>query len=60
MTTIDGVDFTDAWPDRFNTNFVGIPVFVISRYYLIANKEAAGRLQDLADAERLKETRESA
>ena len=58
MTTIDGIEFTDAWPDRFNTNFVGVPVFVISRHHLIANKEATGRLQDLADAERLKETRE--
>lgn len=53
ITAIDGVDFTEAWPDRFSTNFGGIPVFVISRHHLITNKKAAGRLQDLADAERL-------
>lgn len=53
ITAIDGVDFTEAWPDRFSTSFGGVPVFVISRHHLITNKKAAGRLQDLADAERL-------
>jgi len=53
ITAIDGVDFTEAWPDRFSTSFGGVPVFVISRHHLIINKKAAGRLQDLADAERL-------
>jgi hypothetical protein len=53
ITTIDGVEFANAWPDRFRTIFGGAPVFVISRHHLIANKRAAGRLQDLADAEQL-------
>lgn len=53
ITAIDGVDFEEAWPDRFQTSFGGVPVFVISRHHLITNKRTAARLQDLADAERL-------
>jgi hypothetical protein len=53
LTEIDGVAFTDAWPDRLETRFGEVPVFVISRHHLIANKKAAARLQDLADVEKL-------
>lgn len=53
MTAIDGVDFSQAWPDRIQTTFAGAPALVISRRHLIANKRATARLQDLADAERL-------
>ena len=53
ITAIDGVEFSEAWPDRFRAAFAGEPVFVISRHHLITNKRAAARLQDLADAERL-------
>jgi len=53
ITEIDGVDFADAWPDRFETGFGGLPAFVISRRHLIINKKAAARLQDLADVEKL-------
>jgi hypothetical protein len=53
ITEIDGVDFADAWPDRFETSFGGVPALVISRHYLIVNKKTAARLQDLADVEKL-------
>jgi DNA/RNA-binding domain of Phe-tRNA-synthetase-like protein len=53
ITAIDGVDFEDAWRERFATRFGGEPVFVLSRRHLIANKKAVGRLQDLADIEEL-------
>lgn len=53
ITAIDGVEFSAAWPDRLETKFGSVPAFVISRHHLIANKRAAGRLQDLADVERL-------
>lgn len=53
ITSIDGVEFEDAWPDRLETVFDGLPVSVLSRHHLIANKKAAGRTQDLADVERL-------
>jgi hypothetical protein len=32
-----------------------VPVSVLSRHHLIVNKRTAGRLQDLADVERLEE-----
>jgi hypothetical protein len=53
LTSIDGVEFDEAWMDRFPTNFAEVPTFIISRHHLIANKKAARRLQDLADVERL-------
>ncbi len=57
ITGIDGVDFSEAWPARFVTRLGNTPVFVISRQHLIVNKKTAGRLQDLADVERLEATR---
>jgi hypothetical protein len=53
ITAIDGVEFAAAWPDRVEAKLDGLPVPVLSRHHLIANKKAAGRLQDLADVERL-------
>ena len=53
ITEIDGVDFANAWPDRLEIGFGGVPALVISRHHLITNKKAAARLQDLADVERL-------
>lgn len=53
ITVIDGVEFDDAWPERMVARFGGVEVPVLSRRHLIANKKASGRLQDLADVERL-------
>ena len=53
ITDIDGVDFAEAWPDRFETVFGGVPAFVISRDHLITNKKTAARLQDLVDVQQL-------
>ena len=53
ITDIDGVEFAEAWPDRLETSFGGVPAFVISRHHLITNKKTAARLQDLADVEQL-------
>lgn len=53
LTSIDGVRFEEAWPARVQTTFGGAPVAVLSREHLIQNKRASGRLQDLADIERL-------
>ena len=55
ITSIDGVEFADAWADRIEANLDGLRVPVLSRHHLIANKKASGRLQDLADVERLEE-----
>lgn len=53
ITAIDGVEFADAWPDRLETVFGGVPAAVISRHHLIRNKKTAARLQDLADVQQL-------
>jgi hypothetical protein len=57
ITAIDGVEFADAWRDRVQTRFGGEPAAVLSLHHMIANKKAAGRLQDLADVERLEALR---
>lgn len=53
ITSIDGVDFEEAWPERMESQFGDQPVGVISLEHLKRNKRAAGRLQDQADLERL-------
>jgi predicted nucleotidyltransferase len=53
VNRIDGVRFEDAYPRRLNVQMDGLEVSVISRDDLIANKQATGRAQDLADVERL-------
>ena len=59
ITDIDGVEFAEAWPDRLETLFGGVPASVISRHHLITNKKTAARLQDLADVEQLNATQDS-
>ena len=53
ITTIDGVEFENAWPERVGSTYADQPVSVISREHFIQNKKAAGRLQDLADVDAL-------
>lgn len=53
LTAIDGVEFEEAWGERALVELIGVAVPVLSRRHLIANKRASGRLQDLADVERL-------
>lgn len=54
ITTIDGVEFTEAWKNRVTAAYGGVPTQYIGREDLIANKTAAGRPQDLADVAYLK------
>ncbi|MBL7645881.1 MAG: hypothetical protein JNK74_06780 [Candidatus Hydrogenedentes bacterium] len=51
LTRIDGVTFDEAWDARVLATFAGVPVTVLSKAYLIQNKRASGRKQDLADVE---------
>jgi hypothetical protein len=53
LTAIDGVEFAPAWLERMEARFAGLAVPVLSRRDLIRNKRACGRLQDMADVERL-------
>jgi hypothetical protein len=59
VTSIDGVDFEEAWPDRVSADYGGRAVNVISRKHLIQNKTAAGRPQDVADVDALEKLDES-
>lgn len=51
LTSIDAVEFADAWQDRFETSFAGEAVCVLSARHLIQNKRAVARPQDLADVD---------
>lgn len=53
LTSVDGVRFADAWPNRVATDFGGIPAHLISRQDLLANKRAVGRPQDQIDVNNL-------
>jgi hypothetical protein len=53
LTSIDGVDFDDAWPNRVIVEVNGNELPVIGRDDLVRNKRAAGRPQDVADVARL-------
>ena len=57
LTDIDGVVFAEAWADRLETLFGGVPAFVISRHHLITNKKTTARMQDLADVQQLEATK---
>jgi hypothetical protein len=54
LTVISGVTFEEAWPARVRARYGDQDIAVLSREHLIQNKLASGRLQDLADVERLR------
>ncbi|MDX2151909.1 MAG: hypothetical protein SFV54_14315 [Bryobacteraceae bacterium] len=54
ITSIAGVSFDEAWASRVHGSIDGVPVCFIGLEELIRNKEATGRLQDRADADRLR------
>jgi hypothetical protein len=53
LTPIDGVAFDDAWAEKVPCVVSGIAFNMISLRHLVANKQATGRPQDLADIARL-------
>lgn len=54
LTLISGPSFDEAWPTHIEAQFASdVRCPVIGLDMLIANKRAAGRLQDLADVEAL-------
>jgi hypothetical protein len=53
ITSIDGVEFNEAYDRRLTIEVDGLHLPVIGRDDLIANKRASGRPQDLADLQRL-------
>jgi hypothetical protein len=57
ITSIDGVEFPDAWCHRVASSYGDHPVMVIGIDELIRNKEATGRAQDALDAKTLRKTK---
>jgi predicted nucleotidyltransferase len=53
VTRIDGIGFEQAYARRKTLTVEGLHVPVISLEDLITNKRASGRMQDLADVEKL-------
>jgi hypothetical protein len=53
LTTVDGLTFDEAWPNRQSAVFGDQGAHVISKADLIRNKRATGRTQDRADIEAL-------
>ncbi len=53
MTYISGVEYTTAKPNAILANLDGVSLYIIHLNNLIENKQATGRLKDLADVEHL-------
>jgi hypothetical protein len=49
LTSIDGVEFNDAWAHRILGDYQGLTYPVIGLEHLKANKKASGRPKDLQD-----------
>lgn len=49
LTSISGVEFAEAWPDRVEGELFGVPVAFIGREAFVRNKQATGRPKDLED-----------
>lgn len=49
ITSIDGVDFVEAWSGRVADRYGRTSVYYISKSDLIRNKRASGRTQDRLD-----------
>jgi hypothetical protein len=53
LMSISGVEFETAWNNRVETDFDGVSAYFIGLDDLLENKKASGRLQDLADIEKI-------
>jgi hypothetical protein len=53
LTSLTGIEFEEAWPDRVVGKFGELDCAYIGRESLIRNKRALGRPRDLADVDLL-------
>ena len=53
LNSVSGLTFDAAWENRIVKQWDGVPVSLISLHDLRTNKQASGRLKDLADLENL-------
>jgi hypothetical protein len=49
LTSIDGVEFEEAWAERMITHIDELDVPILSLRHVIVNKRAVGRPRDVAD-----------
>lgn len=49
LTSIDGVEFDEAWQNRNDSEVEGLSIPFLGREQLLKNKRATGRPKDLAD-----------
>jgi len=54
MTSLSGIKFGDAYPNRIEADYFGIKTNIISMQDIVKNKRSTGRKQDLQDIEWLK------
>lgn len=54
LMSIDGLEFADAWANRQEGDFVGIPANFLGVNDLISNKTISARPQDIIDIESIK------
>jgi predicted nucleotidyltransferase len=54
LQSIEGVDFESAWQSAQSASIADVPVRILSREHLIANKLAVGRPRDLGDVDELR------
>ena len=57
MMSIEGVVFSEAWPNRQEGDFDGVPALFIGRDDLIKAKGASARPQDLIDIDSMRTPR---
>jgi hypothetical protein len=57
LTSIDGVEFDEAWKSKVGVMIDGMEIFVLSKPDLLKNKLAAGRDKDQGDIAWLKKNR---
>lgn len=54
LTEISGVNFAEAWDSKVFEEVDGLTIPYLGRSALVRNKQASGRIKDLADIELLK------
>lgn len=58
MTSIEGIEFADAYPNALRVVIEDVPLTIISREHFLKNKRALGRHKDLADVDALEPVRQ--
>lgn len=53
LTTLSGIRFEECYDKRLTVEIDGVKIYFIDRDSFLKNKKASGRLQDLADLEKL-------